>query len=255
MSFTLINASAGTGKTHTLTQEIAQRIRAGLRPSQLIATTFTKKAAAELTDRVHRTLLQDGQLDAAGGIDSALIGTVNAVSGQLLQEFALDAGISPDVQILDEDTQRAAFSAAIDEAAAHAGSRASDLLARTEHDGPEQSDLPYGSSPSWRAQVRILASRARTNRLDAARLRESAELSWEEYRLALGAPGEDHRAAWRSGLAAAIEGLRADLAATDGDTGGGSGTPLPARSAGAVRKHLPSLEQLQRQLQDPRHAP
>ena len=48
MTFTLINASAGSGKTHTLTHDIAERIKGGLQPSQLIATTFTTKAAAEL---------------------------------------------------------------------------------------------------------------------------------------------------------------------------------------------------------------
>src|SRR5690606_8907522 len=102
-TFTLINASAGSGKTHTLTHQIADRIARGLDPSQLIATTFTTKAAAELRDRVRRTLLETGQVDAARAVDSALISTVNSVSGELLREFALDAGISPDVQVLDED--------------------------------------------------------------------------------------------------------------------------------------------------------
>ena len=114
-TFTLINASAGSGKTHTLTHQIAERIAQGLDPSQLIATTFTTKAAAELRDRVRRTLLERGQVDAARGVDSALISTVNSVSGELLREFALDAGISPDVQVLDEDRQKAAFRTAIDE--------------------------------------------------------------------------------------------------------------------------------------------
>ena len=137
-TFTLINASAGSGKTHTLTHQIADRIAQGLDPSQLIATTFTTKAAAELRDRVRRTLLETGQVDAARAVDSALISTVNSVSGELLREFALDAGISPDVQVLDEDRQKAAFRAAIDETAALAGSRAAALLARTEHDGEEE---------------------------------------------------------------------------------------------------------------------
>ena len=75
-TFTLINASAGSGKTHTLTHQIAERIAQGLDPSQLIATTFTTKAAAELRDRVRRTLLERGQVDAARGVDSALISTV-----------------------------------------------------------------------------------------------------------------------------------------------------------------------------------
>ena len=153
-TFTLINASAGSGKTHTLTHQIAERIAQGLDPSQLIATTFTTKAAAELRDRVRRTLLERGQVDAARGVDSALISTVNSVSGELLREFALDAGISPDVQVLDEDRQRAAFRAAIDETAAQAGARAAGLLARTEHDGEEEPEVPWTASQIGRASCR-----------------------------------------------------------------------------------------------------
>jgi len=243
-AFTLINASAGSGKTHTLTHEIARRIEEGLDPSQLIATTFTKRAAAELRDRVRRTLLERGQLDAARSIDSALISTVNAVSGELLREFALDAGISPDVQVLDEDRQRAAFRAAIDETAAQAGARASDLLARTEHDGEEDPELPFAASPSWRAHVRDLASRARTNLIDAQALRDGVEASWQDYREAAlpAAATEDRRPAWTAALDTALTDLRALAAGDD-------------KGAATVRKHLDTLEAMRRDLRDPARAP
>src|SRR5699024_12884642 len=97
MSFTLINASAGSGKTHRLTHEIADRLRDGLHPSQLIATTFTRKAASELVDRVHRTLLAQHRFGDAQGIDSALLGTVNSAAGRLMREVALDLGRAADV--------------------------------------------------------------------------------------------------------------------------------------------------------------
>ncbi|MGP9537985.1 UvrD-helicase domain-containing protein [Brachybacterium sp. AOP43-C2-M15] len=251
-TFTLINASAGSGKTHTLTHEIAQRIADGLDPSQLIATTFTTKAAAELRDRVRRTLLERGQLEAARGIDSALISTVNSVSGDLLKEFALDAGISPDVQVLDEDRQRAAFRAAIDETAALAGSRATDLLARTEHDGEEDPELPYLSSPSWRAHVRELAARARTNLLDAQSLRDGVATAWEEYREAALPPAaaEDRRPAWLAALDAALVGLWEDVHASEAGDG-----PFTQKGAGTVRTRLETLDALHRDLAQPARAP
>ena len=250
MTFTLINASAGSGKTHTLTHQIAERIAGGLQPSQLIATTFTKKAAAELSDRVRRTLLEVDEVDAARSTDSALIGTVNSVAGQLLGEFALDAGISPDVQVLDQDRQKAAFAAAIDETAAIAGARATDLLARTEHDGEEDPDLPYLTTASWRRHVRDLAARARTNQISAAQLREAAEISWFEYRDSAGlpAPGEDRRSAWLSRFNAVITALQADVdASTDPDPAAGK-PPLTATANATVTKRLATLEQLQRNL-------
>jgi ATP-dependent exoDNAse (exonuclease V) beta subunit len=251
-SFTLINASAGSGKTHTLTHQIADRIARGLDPSQLIATTFTTKAAAELRDRVRRTLLERGQVDAARAVDSALISTVNSVSGELLREFALDAGISPDVQVLDEDRQRAAFRAAIDETAAQAGARAADLLARTEHDGEEEPDIPWGVSPSWRAQVRDLAGRARTNLLDAEALRQGALASFEEYREAAlpEAAAADRREAWRSELGAAVADLWAQVRASEAGDG-----PFAERTAGTVRKRLQTLDGLLRDVARPERAP
>ena len=137
MTFTLINASAGSGKTFTLTRKLAERIAEGLDPSQIIATTFTVKAAEELTARVRSTLLDRRQVTEARGIDSAVIGTVNSVAGRLVTDYALDAGISPAVEVLDETTQRTAFAAAIARTAAGAGVQWADLLARTEHDGDE----------------------------------------------------------------------------------------------------------------------
>ncbi|WP_422116624.1 UvrD-helicase domain-containing protein [Brachybacterium sp. UNK5269] len=252
MTFTLINASAGSGKTHRLTHEIARRIADGLEPSQLIATTFTTKAAAELGDRVRRTLLEQGQVEAALGIDTALISTVNSVSGELLREFALDAGISPDVQVLDEDRQKAAFRAAIDEAAAVAGARATDLLARTEHDGEEEPELPFGASPSWRAQVRELAARARSNQLDAQSLREGAEAAWREYRAAglPAAAATDRRAAWLAQLDMVLADLWAQVRGAERGDG-----PLNPRTAATVRKRLETLDALRRDVAQLERAP
>jgi ATP-dependent helicase/nuclease subunit A len=244
MSFTLINASAGSGKTHTLTQEIADRMSAGLEPSQLIATTFTVKAADELSDRVRRTLLERGQTEAARGIDSALIGTVNAVAGELVREFALDAGISPEVQVLDQERASASFDAAIDEAVARAGDRASDLLARTEHDSEKSAANPFAPSSFWRDHVQALAVRARTNDVGADQLRGSAEDSWEDFRAAaLPEPGsEDRRRAWLGHLDTVLDGLQAQV---DGAAGG---TPQEEKAAGVIAKRLETLRQLRRTL-------
>ena len=53
----LIEASAGTGKTWTLTGIILRLlIEGGYPPREIIATTFTRKAAAEMQQRVHKRL-------------------------------------------------------------------------------------------------------------------------------------------------------------------------------------------------------
>src|SRR5262245_51582365 len=48
----VIRASAGTGKTHQLATRFIGLLAAGVRPDQILATTFTRKAAGEILDRV-----------------------------------------------------------------------------------------------------------------------------------------------------------------------------------------------------------
>ncbi|GAA4528557.1 UvrD-helicase domain-containing protein [Brachybacterium paraconglomeratum] len=253
MSFTLINASAGSGKTYTLTRLLAERLAAGLDPSQVIATTFTVKAADELSQRVRSTLLDRQQVEAARGIDSALISTVNSVAGRLVTEYALDAGISPQVQVLDDTTQKAAFAAAIDRTAAAAGVRWAAMLARTEHDGDEK-DTGFGfgnRKQAWRGRVKDVADAARTNLLGAEELRAAAPRSWEELREAaqLPEPGEDLRGRWLHELGQRIEGFAADLAASV------DGGPIAPRSVNKARTDLDTLRRLERTLRDRERAP
>ena len=62
MENTIIRASAGTGKTHQLACRYLLLLFSGLRPEKILATTFTKKAAGEILNRI-LTWLADGALD------------------------------------------------------------------------------------------------------------------------------------------------------------------------------------------------
>ena len=257
MTFTLINASAGSGKTYTLTRKLAERIAEGLDPSQIIATTFTVKAAEELTARVRSTLLDRRQVTEARGIDSAVIGTVNSVAGRLVTDYALDAGISPAVEVLDETTQKTAFAAAIARTAAGAGVQWADLLARTEHDGDED-DTGYHRPEAWRGRVRAVADAARTNLLGAEELRAAAGTSWQEYRRAaeLPAPVEDRRPAWLHELGQRLDDLAGDLAASQTPDGEPvQGGPIRRTSLNRTSGDLEVLRRLHRQLADHDRAP
>ncbi|MGO1527035.1 MAG: UvrD-helicase domain-containing protein, partial [Corynebacterium variabile] len=141
--WTIIRASAGSGKTYRLTELLTDRLThptddgSVLRPSQIIATTFTRAAAAELTDRIRGTLVDRGLLDQAAALPTALIGTVNSVTGRILTDFALDAGRSPDLAVLTEQSQQTAFTRATDHLIAEAEDAHRDLLARTGYDAVE----------------------------------------------------------------------------------------------------------------------
>ncbi len=69
----------------------------------MIATTFTRKAAAELKERVRRRLLEAGLAEEAQRLNAAVMGTVNSVCGRLVTDFAFDLGLSPELRVLDED--------------------------------------------------------------------------------------------------------------------------------------------------------
>lgn len=94
----LIIAGAGTGKTKTLTKRIAWLIQEKLaQPSEILALTFTDKAAGEMETRVDE-LLPYGQTDAT-------ISTFNAFGDSILREHTLDLGLPPDFQILGATEQ------------------------------------------------------------------------------------------------------------------------------------------------------
>ncbi|MGH2513377.1 MAG: ATP-dependent helicase, partial [Candidatus Limnocylindrales bacterium] len=89
----LVVAGAGTGKTQVITRRIAWLIASRqARPSEILALTFTDKAAAEMQVRVD-------QLVPYGYADTT-IATFHAFGDRLIREFALELGLPPDVRVL-----------------------------------------------------------------------------------------------------------------------------------------------------------
>ena len=109
MNLKIISAGAGSGKTYRLTQEMIRLLGEGVRANGIIATTFTKKAAAELQERVRIKLLESGMVEEANELTNALIGTVHGLGVKLLKRFAYEAGVSPEVTIMAEEDQQVLF--------------------------------------------------------------------------------------------------------------------------------------------------
>ncbi len=99
----IITASAGSGKTYRLATLLHQSIASGsVRPEAVIATTFTKKAAAELQERVRRRLIREGLIVEANRLGAARMGTVNAVCSGLVMNFVFEKGLFAETVVLDE---------------------------------------------------------------------------------------------------------------------------------------------------------
>lgn len=94
----LIVAGAGTGKTTVITRRIAWLVaEKRARPSEILALTFTDRAAFEMMDRVDR-LVPYGHNDAR-------IGTFHAFGDRLLREHAFEAGLSDRTSVLSRAEQ------------------------------------------------------------------------------------------------------------------------------------------------------
>jgi len=95
----LVLAGAGTGKTRVLTVRIAHILATGrARPSEILAVTFTNKAAREMKHRV-------GEI--VGGVVEGMpwLGTFHSIGVKILRRHAELVGLKPDFTILDVDDQ------------------------------------------------------------------------------------------------------------------------------------------------------
>lgn len=91
----LVLAGAGSGKTRIVTYRIVHLIQQGISPSEILAVTFTNKAAKEMLERV-RIMTQ-------GSLSLPLISTFHSLGAYILREIAPEMGYTKDFVIYDED--------------------------------------------------------------------------------------------------------------------------------------------------------
>src|SRR6201996_195689 len=95
----LVLAGAGTGKTRVLTTRLAHILNQGkARPWELLAVTFTNKAAREMRERIGHLIG-----DQAEGL--RWVGTFHSVSAQILRRHSELVGLKSSFTILDTDDQ------------------------------------------------------------------------------------------------------------------------------------------------------
>ena len=144
-----VHASAGTGKTWLLVTRLVRLLLDGVEPGRILAVTFTRKAAAEMLERLTERLrllatVADAELDAlleqmgvapgpeirtcARRLDEAVLladgnlraTTFQSVCQEILQRFPLEAGVPPGFELLETegDSREAAWDALYAEATA-----------------------------------------------------------------------------------------------------------------------------------------
>lgn len=94
----LLIAGAGTGKTAVITKKIAYLVTEKLaKPEQILALTFTKKAAAEMEERVDILLPY--------GYNQVMVATFHSFAEQILRDYAYHLGFSTNFKLLMEPQQ------------------------------------------------------------------------------------------------------------------------------------------------------
>lgn len=148
---------------------LSECIAAGTRPGGLLATTFTVKAAAELQSRIRQKLLEGTKPELASQVFDGLIGTVNGVCGRLLSEYAIEAGLSPALDVLPDENADAIFSAATCAVMDKYAGELESVAARLSLNPIKES--AFGKTRDWKKDVRSVLNLARSNGLDKEMLK------------------------------------------------------------------------------------
>ena len=101
----VITAGAGTGKTHMLAERYLYYLRErNLSPLEIVAVTFTEKAATELRSRIRALVSRElpQRLDLIAELEAAQISTIHALSARVCQEHFQIINIPADFQVLDD---------------------------------------------------------------------------------------------------------------------------------------------------------
>jgi ATP-dependent helicase/nuclease subunit A len=194
----VITASAGTGKTYRVVQEAQSALDGGLDPERLMAVTFTVRAAEELRERLRSHLLAQSRTTEAERLLGARIGTVHAVFGALLHEFAFEAGRSPLVDVLAEEVVGPSFAIAADTAIARHAQTLEPLAARFGLRGRRV-------KLDWRDIVRDIVDLARQNDIGPDQLADSAHRSWGGLASLLAKPDQRGASALDRALVEAVD--------------------------------------------------
>jgi ATP-dependent helicase/nuclease subunit A len=109
----VLSSGAGCGKTHVLTQRYLSHLREGVEVGQVVAITFTDRAARQMRARIRKAIvahLRAAATDADAdrwarhlrGLETAQISTIHALCGTLLRQYAVEAGLDPRFDVLED---------------------------------------------------------------------------------------------------------------------------------------------------------
>ncbi len=123
LSNTVVTAGAGSGKTTVLAERFLHLLRTqGVSIDEILTLTFTNKAAAEMYERIYRSLLDSPEPELRAALldfHRARISTIDSFSAQVARAAAARFGLPPDFVIDEEAVRKTAEDAALEFYLAH----------------------------------------------------------------------------------------------------------------------------------------
>jgi superfamily I DNA/RNA helicase len=147
----LIIAGAGAGKTKTMTHRILNLIKKGVKPSEILAITFTNKAAKEMRDRVFHLIGEDKILNIPISFNERpFVSTFHALGVHIIKENASLLGLTRNFTIYDRGDSKRAVKEALEELGydikQHEPGTILNIISRQKGDGVSLSSYKNGKS-------------------------------------------------------------------------------------------------------------
>ena len=112
----MVLAGAGSGKTRVITHRIVHLILNGVAPNNILAVTFTNKAAREMRERVHNLINEHASSARAGADGLPVVTTFHALGVRLLREYHATLGLRRHFTIYDRSDSTRAMKQALERA-------------------------------------------------------------------------------------------------------------------------------------------
>ena len=108
----IVSASAGSGKTFVMIEKLANAVLNGADLDEILAVTFTKKAAAQMKEKLRKVLVS--RIESAGEnrdrlkvqlskISTADVSTIHSFCARLLRKYFYALGINSDFEVISSD--------------------------------------------------------------------------------------------------------------------------------------------------------
>lgn len=99
----IVSAGAGSGKTAVLTERVLRKLKSGIHINELLVLTFTNAAAAEMKERIRKSINKtEGLEEESNLIDGAYITTFDSFSLSIVKKYHTKLNITSNIKITDE---------------------------------------------------------------------------------------------------------------------------------------------------------